>query len=61
MGLCAPLTPLFELHAPKTIGFILGMIPTNTPSSNFLAQTVLPLSRGNQVGQTDRQTDGQTG
>ena len=55
-----PQPPLFELHAPKTIGYILGYIPIYPASTILLTTTVLKISRGNQLGQTDRRTDGQT-
>ena len=55
-----PQPPLFELHAPKTIGHILGSVPIYPASTILLAIMVLQIMRGNQLGQTDGRTDGRT-
>ena len=59
-----PLPPTFEIHAPKTIGHLLGLVPIYPASTILLTTTIFKISRGNQLGrtdgQTDRQTDGQT-
>ena len=43
-----PLSPPFEIHAPKTIGHLLGLVPIYLASTILLTKSVLKISRGKQ-------------
>ena len=43
-----PLPPPFEIHAPKTIGHLLGLVPIYLASTILLTKSVLKISRGKQ-------------
>ena len=38
------------MHAPKTIGYLLGLVPMYLASTILLTKSVLKISRGNHLG-----------